>query len=128
MSQLTDKYGDAYILAQSLGCCNLSAVEENGHLIITATCPTRYIADQVWDKVKAIDPDLKDGDLTLKLTVEREDIYGIYEVKPGDTLSGIARRLAAGRLTWQQIFEANGKLLDDPDRIEVGQKLTIPNS
>jgi hypothetical protein len=127
MSQLTDKYGDVYILAQGLGCANLNAQEENNHLTITATCPTRYVADQVWDKVKTIDPNLSHSDLSLNLAVERQDIYGVYEVKAGDTLSGIAKKLTHGKLNYQQIFEANRGLLQDPDRIQVGQKLTIPN-
>lgn len=126
MSQLTDKYGDVYILAQSLGCAGLAAQEEGGHLTINATCPTRYVADQIWDKVKSIDPDLKDGDLSLNLSVTRTDIYGEYEVRAGDTLSAIAKKLAQGKLTYQQIFEANRDQLSDPDKIKVGQKLVIP--
>jgi len=127
MSQLTDKYGDVYILAQSLGCANLNASEENNHLTISAACSTRYVADQIWDKAKTIDPDLNDSDLTLNLSVERQDIYGVYEVKAGDTLSAIAKKLTQGKLTYQQIFEANGGILSDPDKIQAGQKLTIPS-
>ena len=41
MSQLTDKYGDAYILATNLGGTNLNATEENGHLTISGTMPMR---------------------------------------------------------------------------------------
>lgn len=127
MSQLTDKYGDVYILAKDLGCANLSAEEENGHITISGTCPTRYAADQVWSKVKGIDPAMNHGDLTLNLDVARQDIYGEYEVRPGDTLSGIADKLTRGKLNYQQIFEANRGLLKDPDKIQVGQRLTIPN-
>ena len=71
MSQLTDKYGDVYILAQALGTTNLKAEEENGHMTISGTCPTRYAADQVWSKVKEIDPSLSHGDLTLNLEAAR---------------------------------------------------------
>jgi LysM repeat protein len=127
MSQLTDKYGDVYLLAQSLGCTNLHAEEENGRVTITGTCPTQYVINQVWDKVKQIDPDLSSGDLTLNLTAERPDIYGEYEVKPGDTLSGIAQKITQGKLTYQQIFEANRDILSDPDNIQTGQRLKIPN-
>ena len=127
MSQLTDKYGDVYILAQNLGCKNLAAQEENGHMTVSGTCPTRYVADLVWNKVKEIDPSLSHGDLTLNLSVEREDIYGEYEVRPGDTLSAIAKKVTQGKLTFQQIFEANRGLLKNPDEIQIGQRLTIPN-
>jgi LysM repeat protein len=127
MSQLTDKYGDAYILATNLGGTNLNSQEDNGHLTISGSMPTKYAVNQVWDKVKEIDPGLSAGDLSINLSASREDIYGEYEVKSGDTLSGIAKNVTHGKLTYQQIFEANTDKLNDPDRIQVGQKLVIPN-
>lgn len=127
MSQLTDKYGDAYVLATNLGGTNLNAQEENGKLTISGNVPTKYDVNQVWDKVKQIDPSLSHGDLTLNLTPTRSDIYGVYEVKSGDTLSAIAKKVTNGALTYQKIFEANTDKLKDPDQIQPGQKLVIPN-
>ena len=127
MSQLTDKYGNAYILATNLGGTGLNANEENGHLTISGTMPTKHAVNQVWDKVKEIDPELSAGDLTLNLTPARTDIYGEYEVQSGDTLSGIAKKVSKGALTYQQIFNANTDKLSDPDKIQVGQKLVIPS-
>jgi len=127
MSELTDKYGDAYILATNLGGTNLNAQEENGHLTISGTLPTKYDVNQVWDKVKEVDPGLSAGDLTLNLTPSRSDIYGVYEVQSGDTLSAIAKNVTNGALSYQKIFEANTDQLDDPNRIQPGQKLVIPN-
>ena len=127
MSQLTDKYGDVYILAQNLGVTNLNAQEENGHITITGNAPSQYVVNQVWDKIKEIDPDLKDGDLTLNLTAARQDIYGEYEVKSGDTLSSIAKNISKGSLGYQQIFDANRDTLSDPDKIQPGQRIKIPN-
>ena len=127
MSQLTDKYGDVYILAQNLGVTNLNAQEENGHITLTGSAPSQYVVNQVWDKIKQIDPDLKDGDLTLNLTTARQDIYGEYEVKSGDTLSSIAKNIGRGDLNHQQIFDANRDILSDPDKIQPGQRLKIPN-
>ena len=127
MSALTDKYGDVYILATNLGGTNLNATEENSHMTISGTLPTKYAVNQVWDKVKQIDPELKAGDLTLNLTASRGDIYGEYEVKPGDTLSGIAKNVTQGALSFQEIFKANSTMLSDPNKIQVGQRLVIPN-
>jgi nucleoid-associated protein YgaU len=126
MSQLTDKYGDVYILAQKLGVSNLNAQEDNGHLTISGTAPTQYVVNQVWDKVKEIDPDMNDGDLTLNINAQRNDIYGEYEVQSGDTLSAIAKNVTNGKLSYQQIFEANRDVLSDPDKIKPGQRLKIP--
>ncbi|MFY9571126.1 MAG: LysM peptidoglycan-binding domain-containing protein [Blastocatellia bacterium] len=127
MSALTDKYGDLHGLATKLGGTGLNAQEENGHMTITGTLPTKYAVNQVWDKVKQIDPGLSAGDLTLNLNATRSDIYGEYEVQSGDTLSKIAKELTGGKLTYQQIFEANRSQLSDPDKIQVGQRLVIPN-
>jgi len=127
MSQLTDKYGDAYILATKLGASNLNAQEDGGHLTISGTLPSKYDVNQVWDKVKEIDPALSGGDLTLNLTAARNDIYGEYEVQSGDSLSAIAKKVTKGALTYQQIFDANKDQLNDPNQIQPGQKLKIPN-
>jgi LysM repeat protein len=127
MSQLTDKYGGVFNFAQSLGCKNLDAKEENGHLTINGTCPTQYAVNQIWDKVKEVDPNLSQGDLSLNFNVERQDIFGEYEVQSGDTLSVIAKKLSGGKLTYQQIFDVNRDILSDPNKIQPGQKLKIPN-
>ena len=126
MSQLTDKYGDVYVLAQNLGVSNLNAQEDNGHLTISGTAPTQYVVNQVWDKVKEIDTDMSDGDLTMNISAQRSDIYGEYEVQSGDTLSAIAKNVTHGKLSYQQIFEANRDVLSDPDKIKPGQRLKIP--
>ena len=50
----------------------------------------------------------------------------IYEVKPGDSLSKIAKHEYGDGNAWRQIFEANKDLIKDPDKIFPGQKLKIP--
>ncbi|MEW6130349.1 MAG: LysM peptidoglycan-binding domain-containing protein [Acidobacteriota bacterium] len=127
MSALTDKYGPIYILAEQLGGTGLAANEENGHITVSGTLPTKYDVNKVWDKAKEIDPGLDDGDLTLNFSTARSDIYGHYTVESGDSLSRIAKEVTHGKLTYQQIFEANRDQLNDPDMIKVGQKLVIPN-
>ena len=127
MSQLTDKYGDVYIAAESLGGEGLNAQEENGHMTISGTMPTKYAVNQVWDKAKKIDPSLSAGDLTLSLTAARDDIYGEYEVQSGDNLSKVAQSVTNGALDYQAIFEANSDQLNDANSVRVGQVLVIPN-
>jgi nucleoid-associated protein YgaU len=50
----------------------------------------------------------------------------IYEVKPGDSLSKIAKAQYGDANDWNRIFEANKDVLKDPDKIYPGQKLKIP--
>lgn len=96
-------------------------------MTISGTLPTKYEVNQVWNKAKEIDPTLSAGDLTLNLKPAREDIFGEYEVQPGDSLSKIAKALSGGALKYEAIFEANRNQLNDPNSIQVGQRLVIPN-
>ena len=50
--------------------------------------------------------------------------YSEYEVKPGDTLSQIAYDLGVGL---EEIYLANKELGFNPNRIEIGQKIYIPD-
>ena len=126
MSQLSDKFASVISAAQSAGC-QVTTSEENGKLVISGTCPTQHDVNQVWDALKEIDPGMSGGDFALSLTPQRTDIFGEYEVKSGDSLSAIAKKVNGGKLNYQQIFEANRDILDDPDKIQPGQKLKIPN-
>lgn len=126
MSQLSDKFASVVSAAQSNGC-QITTSEEGGKFNISGTCPTQHDVNQVWDALKEIDSGMSGGDFALNLTAQRTDIYGEYEVKSGDTLSAIAKKVTGGKLSYQEIFEANGDILGDPNEIQPGQKLKIPN-
>jgi nucleoid-associated protein YgaU len=49
-----------------------------------------------------------------------------YTVKAGDNLSRIAKEFYGDPNEYMKIFYANRDKLDDPDKIKVGQELTIP--
>ena len=49
-----------------------------------------------------------------------------YTVQHGDTLSKISERYFGNSHSYMKIFEANRDKLSDPDKIQVGQELTIP--
>ncbi len=49
-----------------------------------------------------------------------------YTVKSGDTLSKIAKAHYGDASKYPKIFDANRKILSDPDLIQPGQVLTIP--
>ncbi len=122
---VADKYASVIALAQELGCSNVTSQEENGHLTVSGSCPSQYVLNQVWDRLKQVDANF--ADISVNMSPQRNDIYGEYEVKSGDTLSKIAKEVTHGKLTYNQIFEANRDQLDDPDQINVGQRLVIPN-
>jgi nucleoid-associated protein YgaU len=49
-----------------------------------------------------------------------------YTVKSGDTLSKISKQFYGDANEYMRIFYANRETIHDPDRINVGQELTIP--
>ncbi len=51
----------------------------------------------------------------------------VHEVKPGDTLSAIAKHYYGKASLYPKIFDANRDVLDDPNKIKPGQKLRIPD-
>jgi nucleoid-associated protein YgaU len=51
-----------------------------------------------------------------------------YTVKEGDTLSAIAKEFYGEAADYRIIYEANKDVIgDDPNRIQVGMELKIPN-
>jgi nucleoid-associated protein YgaU len=66
-------------------------------------------------------PDFSDVQSGAESTAER-----IYEVKPGDSLSKIAKAEYGDAQAYMRIFEANRDILSNPNLIHPGQKLKIP--
>lgn len=50
----------------------------------------------------------------------------IYVVEKGDSLSKIAKKFYGEANAWHRIFEANRERIKDPDMIQPGWKLHIP--
>ena len=53
---------------------------------------------------------------------------GEKDVKPGDSLSKIAKLVYGDSSDYMRIFEANKDRLNDPNKIKIGQELVIPAS
>ncbi len=49
-----------------------------------------------------------------------------YVVKPGDSLSGIAKKVYKDGRLYERIYEANKSVIPNPNRLPVGLKLRIP--
>lgn len=49
-----------------------------------------------------------------------------YTIESGDTLWGIAAKFLGNGSKYSEIFEANREVIEDPDKIFVGQKIRIP--
>jgi nucleoid-associated protein YgaU len=88
---------------------------------------TQDQANKIWDALKTI-PDWKNeivADISAKGGTAVEESY---TVKPGDTLSKIAKHFFGDANAYNEIFEANRDQLSDPDKIKPGQVLRIPQT
>ena len=113
---------------------------ENDKLLIRAVAPSQDVANQVWDQVKLVNPNL--DDITLDLKVSEQRSQGVaanqgtnaaaqstgqsYTVQPGDNLSKISKQFYGDANEYMRIFYANRDKLHDPNKIQVGQQLIIP--
>lgn len=110
---------------------------QDNKLFIRGTAPSDNAKNAVWDQIKLVDPNYNQ-DLTADITVDASRAIGAaagggqgqagqtYEVKPGDNLSKISKQFYGDPNEYMRIFYANADKLRDPDKIQVGQKLTIP--
>jgi len=122
---LRDKYSYAIQTAKDLRMQG-SAEEHDGKLIFKGTTQTQAEANKIWDAIKTI-PDWKTEIVAdIQATGGGAAASETYTVKAGDTLSKIAKAHLGDANAYMQIFEANKDQLKDPDKIQPGQVLKIP--
>jgi LysM repeat protein len=122
---LKDKYDDLLKLGEKLGVKGGDWKEEGGKLKVWGTAPYQLEKDLLWDNIKKHSG--WEGELVADIKVEKTDIYGVWEVRSGDSLSKIAKTVYDDGKKYMKIFDANKSVLKDPNVIHPGQKLTIPN-
>ena len=122
---LKEKYGKVLEVANKLPIEGLAIEEKSGKLSIFGTTPYQLEKDTVWDEIKRHDG--WESEVACDLRVKSAEVYGYWVVQSGDSLSKIAKRAYDDGNKYMRIFEANKDVLKDPDKIQVGQKLTIPN-
>jgi nucleoid-associated protein YgaU len=122
---LHSKYTDVLELSKQLNVKNGNVKEEDGKLKLWGTTEYQLDANLLWDKIKAHQG--WENEIQADIRAEKSDIYGIYTVKSGDTVSKLAKHFLGEANRYMDIFNANKDQLKDPDKIQVGQKLRIPN-
>ena len=122
---LKDKYADLVTLAETFGAKDVNSMEQGGKFKLWATVPYRLDKDAIWNAIRKHEG--WEADLEADVRAEKTDIYGVWTVKSGDTLPKISKSVYVNAGGSMKIFEANQNILKNPDLIQVGQKLTIPN-
>jgi LysM repeat protein len=102
-------------------------------LVMQGAAPNEGIKNEVWNAIKAVDSSY--GDLSCDISVDSSLPAPIdaptaqkYTVKSGDSLSKIAKQFYGDANQYMRIFNANKDQLHDPNKIDVGQELIIPNA
>ena len=124
---LRDKYAYAIQTAKDARMQG-SADEREGKLHFHGTVGTQAEANKIWDAIKTIPDWSTEVVADIKATGGSSSAGAgqTYTVKPGDTLSKIAKELLGDGNSYMTIFNANKDQLKDPDKIRPGQVLKMP--
>ena len=128
---LRDKYDHAIQTAKSFRMDG-SAEERDGKLYFKGTVQSQDEANKIWDAIKTVPSWSQEVIADIKATGgaagQGTRGGGTYTVKPGDTLSKIAKDKLGDANAYIAIFNANKDQLSDPDKIKPGQVLKLPQA
>jgi nucleoid-associated protein YgaU len=136
-AELKDKYRSALNQADQMQVQFQNLHLQDDKLFIKATAPSQEAANKVWDQIKLVNPNADDivADISVGQSAAQATAVGgsphggqVYTVKAGDTLSKISKQYYGDPNEYMRIFYANRDKLKDPDKIQVGQQLTIPSA
>ncbi len=129
---LRAKYDHAINTAKSLHMEG-SAQQEGDKLNFRGTVGSEEEKNQIWNAIKTVPDWQKDINADIRVVARQQPVATSgaaaarsYTVKPGDTLSKIAKEHLGDANAYMRIFNANTDQLTDPDKIKPGQVLKIP--
>ena len=128
---LRAKYDQAIQTAKRLGFQG-AATQEGDTLHFKGSVHSEDEKNQIWNALKTV-PDWR-TDINADIQVVPQPAAvgtagaggRTYTVKPGDTLSKIAKEHLGDANAYMKIFKANSDQLSDPDKIKPGQVLKLP--
>ena len=134
LEQMKQKYSSVLTTIQQQQV-RLSHVHiQDNKLFLQGVAPSDQAKNKVWDQIKAVNPNWAQelrADITVDTTArpaapDTTAEQRTYTVQAGDSLSKISKQFYGNSNDYMKIFEANRDLLTDPNKINPGQKLTIP--
>src|SRR5215203_6521264 len=134
-NELKQKYQTVLTTADQQRVQFVNLHVQDNKLFIRGIAPSDEAKNKFWDQVKLVNPNA--DDITAEINVDSSRAMGaaagggqgggqMYEVKSGDNLSKISKQFYGDASEYMRIFYANRNTLNDPDKLQVGQQLTIP--
>jgi nucleoid-associated protein YgaU len=124
LDQLKQKYSPVIQTIEGfsdLGAKLDSVSLDGDKLYLKGSVPSQVVANRVWDVIKQVDPQYADLHHEITTTGGANQSY---TVKSGDTLSKISNRFYGSPNHYSNIAAASN--ISDPNKIQVGQQITIP--
>lgn len=137
LEELKQKYAGALAAVKENGVVLAHLHLQDNKLFMQGAAPSQDSKNAVWNAIKAANPAYDDitADLTVDSSLPQPAAAApaapadqTYTVKPGDTLSKIAKQFYGNANAYMKIFDANKDQLSDPNKINVGQVLIIPTA
>lgn len=110
---------------------NLSVSFEDGTVTLSGKADSQIAREKavlIAGNVKGVEK-VNDDQLSAPKPkeIQAPDEPVFYTVEEGDSLSKIAKSVYGDASKWEQLFEANREVINDPDLIYPGQKIRIPD-
>jgi nucleoid-associated protein YgaU len=136
---LRDKYQQAISTAQQSKMQGAAIEESGGKLKLKGTVNSVEEKNRIWNAIKGVSgwetevvADIRVSEAGMAAWNASQAGRGAaaqtYTVKAGDTLSKIAKQFLGDANAYMEIFNANRDQLSDPNRIQPGQELKIPQT
>ena len=133
--ELKSKYQSVLRMIEQKGLRMHNLHVQDNKLFLKASAGTQGLKNEIWSQIKLVDPTF--SDLTCDIGIDPSMApppkpaapeVKTYTVQAGDTLSKIAKQFYGNANSYMKIFEANKDKLSDPNKIQAGQVLKIPNA
>jgi nucleoid-associated protein YgaU len=118
------------IEANNPGVTDLSVALDDDVCTISGNCESQEAKEKVVlmaGNMKGVGSVNGDGLIAPEPKEEAPEVE-YYTIVSGDTLWGIASKFLGNGSKYMEIFEANREVIEDPDKIFVGQKIRIPKA
>ena len=105
------------------GECSSSAAREK---CILMAGNVEGVVDVYASNMTVAAPAVAPGGAASEVPAPVEEKVEYYVIQSGDTLGKLAKQYYGNAMEYPRIFEANREVIEDPDKIFVGQKIRIP--